>query len=100
MSVDDGYAKIAPVGSYPSNAFGLYDMAGNVYEWVADRYDENYYSSSPAKNPPGSGTGARRVLRGGNWHYTSSYLRVASRFYNSPRNRFNFYGFRCVSELD
>ena len=100
MSVDDGYAKIAPVGSYPSNDFGLYDMAGNVYEWVADRYDENYYSSSPAKNPPGSGTGARRVLRGGNWHYTSSYLRVASRFYNSPRNRFNFYGFRSVSELD
>ena len=64
------------VGSFEANGYGLYDMAGNVREWCQDRYEENYYSRSPAKNPPGPDTGSRRVLRGGSWSNAASTLRV------------------------
>jgi formylglycine-generating enzyme required for sulfatase activity len=66
---DDGYAATAPVGSYPNGAspYEALDMAGNVWEWVADWYDEGYYSQSPGRNPPGPDSGEYRVLRGGSW---------------------------------
>ena len=85
------------VGSYPANGYGLYDMAGNVWEWCQDWYDKDYYNNSPTKNPPGPGTGSSRVLRGGSWSYGTSYLRVAHRNYNGPYGRYLGSGFRCVS---
>ena len=93
----DKWSKCAPVGSFAPNGYGLYDMAGNAWEWCADRYDENYYQNSPSKNPPGPDTGSRRVLRGSCWYRTAYYLRVAYRGYDVPSNRYLYYGFRCVS---
>lgn len=56
------------VGRYPANGFGLHDMSGNVFEWVADRYGADYYAESPSANPDGPETGKFRVIRGGGWH--------------------------------
>ena len=94
---DEWDESTAPVGSFSPNGYGLYDIAGNVWEWCADWYSENYYSSSSAKNPPGPGTGSFRVLRGGNWYHGTTSLRVANRLNISPLNRHNTFGFRCVS---
>ena len=92
----DKWGECSPVGSFEANEYGLYDMAGNVWEWCQDRYGENYYSSSPAKNPPGPDTGSYRVLRGGSWTFNTNVLRVAVRNRNRPAFR-NYNGFRCVS---
>jgi formylglycine-generating enzyme required for sulfatase activity len=97
---DDGYAKTAPVGSYPSGAspYGALDMAGNVWEWTADWYQDDYYKNSPAKNPKGPDTGAYRVLRGGSWFDTTYDLRVAGRVYAYPPIQFFNIGFRCAGD--
>ena len=102
MDVDDGYAMLAPVGSFPPNSYGLYDMAGNVSEWCQDWYDSNYYNVSPAKNPPGPTSSPQgwRVMRGGSWESDSYYLRVDSRNFNSPNEWMTRFGFRCVSGLN
>lgn len=94
---DDGYADTAPVGSFiqGKSPFGLLDMAGNVYEWVADWYSDSYYSVSPTENPMGPMFGDGRVLRGGAWgdgQGTSS----TSRVYFSPSSAYEFTGFRCA----
>ena len=92
--------KTTVAGSYPANGYGLYDVAGNVWEWCADRWDQNYYDSSPETNPLGPDSGSSRVLRGGGWSNYTYYLRVAYRGYYFPHNRIDGLGFRCVSGLN
>jgi len=98
--INDGFKATAPVGSYPQGAspYGVLDMSGNVWEWVADYYDEGYYEVSPVKNPlgPDVDTG-RRVLRGTSW--IQGYReegRAASRFFAAPDTRNFDIGFRCA----
>ena len=64
------------IGTKNSNELGIYDMSGNVYEWVADWYDENYYSTSPTNNPQGPLSGTLGVIRGGSSYFNNSYCRV------------------------
>ena len=97
-SAADGYEYAAPVGSFPSNGYGLYDMAGNVWEWCADGYDSSYYANSPRNNPLGPGSGSSRVLRGGSWFDITYHLRVSYRSYDDPTRTYYYVGFRCVSQ--
>jgi formylglycine-generating enzyme required for sulfatase activity len=82
------------------NAFGLYDMHGNVYERCHDYYEEDYYKQSPAQDPPGPTSGSSRVSRGGSWHGFTRYSRSANRSRGGADFRHNFLGFRLVRELD
>ena len=84
------------VGAYPTGAsqYGALDMAGNVWEWVNDWYDDTYYSTSPYANPPGPVTGTYKVLRGGSWLRSNDYdLRVATRDYLAPTDLTTTSGF-------
>ncbi len=89
------------VMSYPSNDNGLYDMAGNVYEWCQDWYGYNYYEISVQEpvNPPGPLQGVYRVLRGGCWKGLKEDLRSAKRHRNNPGTGNSTYGFRCAADV-
>ncbi|MBY0232690.1 MAG: SUMF1/EgtB/PvdO family nonheme iron enzyme [Gemmataceae bacterium] len=90
--------RTSPVGSYPPNAWGLYDMHGNVWEWCHDWFDRDYYAISPASDPPGPATGEEKVLRGGSYYYIGSSCRAAIRLDREPDARSNLDGFRVVLE--
>ncbi|MBN2362372.1 MAG: formylglycine-generating enzyme family protein [Deltaproteobacteria bacterium] len=85
-----------PVGQKTPNAFDLYDMLGNVYEWNADWYGWSYYASSPLQDPTGPATGTDRVLRGGSYPYSDRVLRASHRFGDTPDRKLNDIGFRCA----
>jgi formylglycine-generating enzyme required for sulfatase activity len=98
VSRRDGYAWTAPVGKFHPNAFGLYDMQGNVWEWCSDWYDEHYYQHSPADDPQGPSSGELRVARGGGFYSTPVDLRCARRDRVTPSYRDFSRGFRVVCE--
>jgi sulfatase modifying factor 1 len=98
---DIGEEYAHQVGLKKPNAFGLYDMHGNVYEWCHDYYEEDYYKQSPEKDPLGPMSGTSRVLRGGSWfNFSSRSSRSASRFGPGADYRDSYFGFRLVRELD
>ena len=102
--IDDTFANYnknvgdtTPVGTYPKGVspYGVYDMAGNVWEWVMDWYDGNYYAKSPDANPPGPERGDYRLLRGGSWVYSGEGARSAYRSWDLLWNSYDRLGFRC-----
>jgi formylglycine-generating enzyme required for sulfatase activity len=96
IAARDGFVYTAPVGQYRPNAFGLYDMHGNVWEWCSDGYDEKYYGRSPAVDPPGPYEAANRVIRGGGWGGRLDSYRSAYRLRLAPHDRSNAAGFRLA----
>jgi formylglycine-generating enzyme required for sulfatase activity len=99
---NDGYADTAPVNAYPDgmSVYGIFNLAGNVWEWVADWYDATYYARSPSSNPQGPFSGDGRALRGGSWYVTGDSVRASNRRGNDvPSTSVDFFGFRCARSL-
>jgi len=101
-SAEDGYLTTAPVRSYRPNGYGLWNTAGNVWEWCADWFSPTYYAQAPVDDPRGPEAGTTRVLRGGSYLCHDSYCnryRVAARSSNTPDSSSGNLGFRCANDL-
>ena len=90
--------KTNPVGSYPKGAspYGVLDMAGNVWEWLADWYDADYYGNSQKNDPQGPAAGSERAVRGGSWAHSAELIRSANRSQENPQSKLNILGFRLA----
>ncbi len=102
--VEDGHRTAAPVGSYPPNDYGLYDMAGNVWEWCADWYTEDYFKESPKDNPQGPGDPGtkRKVQKGGSFLCSENYCaryKAGARHSGEFEDAADHIGFRCVKDV-
>lgn len=95
---ESGIKATTPVGNYENgkSPYGCYDMAGNVWEWCDDYYDQNYYSMSPVKNPRGPDDGLQKVIRGGGFLYFGHYARCAARYRVPLYAQSPQIGFRCA----
>jgi formylglycine-generating enzyme required for sulfatase activity len=95
----DKWVNTSPVGSFPANRFGLYDMHGNVWEWTEDCWNESYKGAPADGRPWTTGGCSRRVLRGGSWLDGPQLLRSANRFWYNSSNWYVNYGFRLARTL-
>ena len=101
-SLEDGYLGTSPVNSFQPNGFGLYNVAGNVWEWTSDWFSSTYHIEGPRVNPKGPNKGHSKVTRGGSYLCHKSYCnryRVAARTSNTPDSSTGNTGFRCVGDL-
>jgi formylglycine-generating enzyme len=96
-----GEKTLMPVGSYEAgkSPYGVYDMAGNVWEWVNDWYDPRYYEKSPNKNPKGPESGTKKVIRGAGWPNETPSVRIFTRVESDPTIRNESTGFRCATDV-
>jgi formylglycine-generating enzyme len=101
-TAEDGYVGTAPAKAYESNGYGLYQMTGNIWEWIFDRWSAEYHAHGSRNNPVGPPGGDRRVTRGGSYLCHDSYCnryRVAARTSNTPDSSTGNTGFRCVRDI-
>jgi formylglycine-generating enzyme len=96
-----GEKTLMPVGSYEAgkSPYGVYDVVGNVWEWVNDWYDARYYEKSPSKNPTGPQEGTKKVIRGAGWQNETPTVRIFTRVDSDPSMRNESTGFRCAADV-
>ena len=100
VNFNDHVGKTTPVGSYPTGKsdYGVFDLSGNVAEWVRDWHFPEYYLFSPKENPPGPDKGHYKIIRGGNWKNNAEDVNLTYRNATIPKARSKTVGFRCVAD--